>query len=482
MAGRADRSDVDSVQSARIPSLEDFKQIKLLGEGAFAAVYKVTRYADGGTYALKKVKLPSLSDKEKQNALNEIRLLASVRHENIISYKDAFCDERSRCLCIVTELADRGDLMAQIQKCQKDKTHVLEEDIWRYLIGLSHALNALHKVNIFHRDMKSANIFLGTNMVGKTIAKLGDFNVSAVAKRGLCMTQTGTPYYASPEIWRDMPYDGRSDIWGLGCVMYEGCGLKPPFTADDMEGLCKSVLRGKYKRIPSVYSDELSDVIGCMLQVNPRNRPSAEQILRLPVVLQRARQLDLAETGPGASDLLNTIKLPRKLIDLSAHLPTPQYESRTPSKTSDRGSAIDRSESCGDVLKMDKQLRKQLELPSIFETPSALEKKPRGERGSRRSSQPPSGGGGSRRHGERDHSKVRRKHRERDGSGHRERESSLCGLDRPSAPPSGRSNYARPQDLLEPPSIPPMPQLKSPAAPSQRLHLPRIASCPGGQL
>merc|ERR1719183_1700030 len=87
-------------------SLADFKQLALLGEGAYSAVYKVLRMRDRELYALKKVKLPSLSDKEKQNALNEVRLLASVVNKYIIAYKEAFFDERTRCLCIVQEYAD----------------------------------------------------------------------------------------------------------------------------------------------------------------------------------------------------------------------------------------------------------------------------------------------------------------------------------------------------------------------------------------
>lgn len=76
------------------------------------------------------------------------------------------------------------------------------------------------------------------------VAKLGDMNVSKVAK-GMCETQTGTPYYASPEVWKDQPYDKKSDIWSLGCVLYETITLKPPFRAEDMEGLHKKVIRGK---------------------------------------------------------------------------------------------------------------------------------------------------------------------------------------------------------------------------------------------
>ena len=92
-------------------------------------------------------------------------------------------------------------------------------------------------MNILHRDLKSANVFL--NKSGS--AKLGDMNVSKLAKKGLLLTQTGTPYYASPEVWRDLPYDNKSDIWSLGCVLSELCALKPPFRADDMEGLFNKV-------------------------------------------------------------------------------------------------------------------------------------------------------------------------------------------------------------------------------------------------
>jgi NIMA (never in mitosis gene a)-related kinase len=105
-----------------------------------------------------------------------------------------------------------------------------------------------------HRDLKSANVFI-TKDFG---VKLGDMNVSKVAnKGGLNYTQTGTPYYASPEVWRDEPYDIKSDIWSLGCVLYEMIALKPPFTAEDMAGLYKKVNKGQFTRIPKHYSQDL---------------------------------------------------------------------------------------------------------------------------------------------------------------------------------------------------------------------------------
>ena len=120
--------------------------------------------------------------------------------------------------------------------------------------------------------MKSANVFLSRD----GHAKLGDLNVSKVAKKGLLYTQTGTPYYASPEVWRDQPYDSKSDIWSLGCVIYEMTTLKPPFWAQDMNGLYKKVLKGAYPEIPKKYTKDLADVIMHMLNVDPRLRPSCE--------------------------------------------------------------------------------------------------------------------------------------------------------------------------------------------------------------
>lgn len=98
--------------------------------------------------------------------------------------------------------------------------------------------------------------------------------MSKVAKEGLSYTQTGTPYYASPEVWKDQPYDNKSDIWSLGCVLYEAIALKPPFRADDMQGLYKKVLKGVYPKIPSQFSPELSLLLRRMLTVNPNKRPS----------------------------------------------------------------------------------------------------------------------------------------------------------------------------------------------------------------
>ena len=106
--------------------------------------------------------------------------------------------------------------------------------------------------------------------------KLGDLNVSKVAHMGLAYTQTGTPYYASPEVWQDKPYDSKSDIWSLGCVVYEMATLKPPFTEKSMQGLCRKVMKGQYPRLPRVFSQELSSIIAAMIKVKAADRPTCE--------------------------------------------------------------------------------------------------------------------------------------------------------------------------------------------------------------
>jgi NIMA (never in mitosis gene a)-related kinase len=212
--------------------------------------------------------------------LNEIRILASVESDFVISYKEAFLDEDSSTLCLVLELCETGDMLKILQDNQKKNKPESEESLWKCITQLALGLKALHSNNILHRDLKCANVFVSK----EGIYKLGDMNVSKVSKHGLVTTQTGTPYYASPEVWQDKPYGAKSDIWSLGCVIYEMATFKPPFRAQDMKGLYKKVVAGKYDSIGSKYSSALQNMIGRLLQVDPSKRPTAEEILNDPII------------------------------------------------------------------------------------------------------------------------------------------------------------------------------------------------------
>ena len=269
--------------------MERFKVISKIGEGAYSTVYTVKRLEDQKIYALKKVTIKKLSKKEKSNALNEVRILASVNSPYIIGYKESFIDESDQTLCIIMEYADDGDLFEKIKFYKKNNTCFMEEDIWRIFIQITKGLHDLHEYDILHRDLKSANVFLFRD--GK--AKLGDLNVSKVTSRGLGFTQTGTPYYASPEVWKDNPYNLKSDIWSLGCVFYELIMLKTPFRASSMKELYKKVRLGKYPSIPNTFSPKFQNVIDKILKVKPEERPNTAEILEFPEIMDKIEELNI---------------------------------------------------------------------------------------------------------------------------------------------------------------------------------------------
>ena len=304
-------------------SISDFEILSKLGEGSFSGVFKVIRKSDNQIYALKQVKLRTLKQKEKENSLNEVRILASFNHPNIIAYKEAFIDEPTNTLCIVMEIAEHGDLLKKITENKKTGTFFPEEEIWQALVQITQGLKSLHDKNILHRDLKGANIFISK----EGIMKLGDLNVSKVNKKGLAYTQTGTPYYASPEVWQDKPYNSSSDIWSLGCVIYEMTALAPPFTANDMKGLYTKVVSGNYPNIPSRYSTDLSNTIRSFLQVSPNLRPTCDKILDMPTVKRHLITGGLLHVDRQQIDLLGTIHFESALKNIQKKLPAANYES-----------------------------------------------------------------------------------------------------------------------------------------------------------
>ena len=136
------------------------------------------------------------------------------------------------------ELADGGDLLQAIEKRKKTQVKFTEEEVWHFFVQIARGLKALHDLKIVHRDIKCANLLLTKDGA----VKLGDLNVSKVAKMGLLSTQTGTPYYASPEVWKDRPYDHRSDIWSLGCVLYEMIAGQPPHTGPSAQSVLVRIM------------------------------------------------------------------------------------------------------------------------------------------------------------------------------------------------------------------------------------------------
>ena len=215
---------------------QDFEIVKQIGKGSYATVFKVLRKEDNEVYAMKCIDITKMDKTQLQNTLNEIRILCSVTHPNIVGYKEAFVEKASKELCIVMEYVGGGDLSTKITECYKRKLLISEQTIWRYFIQILQGLEVLHKINIIHRDIKSANIFLSSDF---STVKLGDLNIAKIAKNEMAQTQIGTPYYLAPEIWKNEPYNFKCDIFSLGCVTYEMSTLRVPFDASSLSELFK---------------------------------------------------------------------------------------------------------------------------------------------------------------------------------------------------------------------------------------------------
>ena len=318
--------------------MENFEILEKLGKGAFSVVYKVRRNIDNQIYALKKVQITNLSEKQKTNSLNEIRVLASIKSKYIVNYKEAFLDTKDSTLCLVMEYADRGDLSKRIEEEKKRNRYFNERDIWRIFIQLVKGLKSLHDLNIIHRDIKSSNIFLFSDGT----AKLGDLNVCKILSEDtLGKTQAGTPSFAAPEVWMEKPYGLKSDIWSLGCVLYEITALKCPFRADNIVELNNKILIGSFKRIPKKFSNDLNNMIEHMIRFEPEKRISCKQILECDLVNRFLVNKegngddncgsDMENSGDDIINseekqkLLGTIYMPNNLLYLNNQLPKANY-------------------------------------------------------------------------------------------------------------------------------------------------------------
>ena len=262
--------------------------------------------------------------KEREDCVNEVRILASsVASPFIVRYFDAFMAGDS--LWIVTELARGGDVGAKLKRHIK-RGELLQEDlIWAFFIQICQGLKHLHAANILHRDIKAPNIFI----TGPRTVKIGDLGVAKCTQHGMAQTQIGTPYYMSPELWKNQKYDKRSDIWSLGVLLYELATLKHPFLAQSERALADKVMKGQYSPLPKAFSADLSNVIKLMLQLDPSKRPTASQLLEHPIVKARmdCSPVSCDEEVPfSRGELVNTIHVPKLLMDLQSRLPGAKYE------------------------------------------------------------------------------------------------------------------------------------------------------------
>lgn len=246
-----------------------------------------------------------MTDKEQQGALLEANLLRQLRHAHIVAYKASFVEKG--VLIIIMEYCEVGDLSYHIKKKKNKNEQFTEDEILNWFIQIAIALEYIHGRKVIHRDIKTSNIFL----TGNGYVKLGDFGISKVLENTneAAMTVVGTPYYMSPEVCESKPYTFKSDVWALGCVLYELCTLQHAFLSDNLLGLVYKIVKGTYDAIPDIYSDDLRNLIDVILTKEESKRPTVQEILLLPFLKSKMEDFINNKGDIGTDDLkVRTIK------------------------------------------------------------------------------------------------------------------------------------------------------------------------------
>ncbi|KAJ7606170.1 kinase-like domain-containing protein [Mycena polygramma] len=301
--------------------LDLYDALDVIGNGSFGIIRKVRRKSDGLIFARKELNFERMNERDRKQIVAEVNILKDLHHDHIVRYHDRYVDRDAGILYILMEYCGGGDLSAVIKQAGKQNRPISEDAVWGYFMQILLALNHCHntgghgrtssagsaseidgkerRAQILHRDLKPDNVFLDES----NTVKLGDFGLSkALAQASFANTYVGTPYYMSPELMQEKAYDSKSDIWSLGCLIYELCALKPPFheakTHNELSNLIRSA---RIPPLPRGYSQALNGVIKAMLNLNPAMRPSAAQLLQ-------HERLEFAFKVSETEKLLNTIK------------------------------------------------------------------------------------------------------------------------------------------------------------------------------
>jgi NIMA (never in mitosis gene a)-related kinase len=276
--------------------------VKEIGSGSFGRAYLVqinpqAPKANGKDkqLVLKEIDLSGQNAQQRAAAEVEVKVLSSLKHPYIVKYWESFTSREK--LCIVMDYCEGGDLWQYIAACKKKRTTIPETHVVRWFTQMCLALKYIHEKNVLHRDLKTQNVFLTRKDSSEMrCAKIADFGIAKVLKdqHSMAKTLVGTPYYLSPEICQKQPYACPSDVWAVGCMLFELCALRVPFDAKDLNQLVDRIVRSTLPRIPASYSRELGDLGAELLTRDARQRPSAGTILQRPIIQTEIKRM-LAE-------------------------------------------------------------------------------------------------------------------------------------------------------------------------------------------
>ena len=269
--------------------IREYKILKQIGEGSYASIFKVQKDNSNEIYVLKQIPITEedLNDTQNLNDIkNESLILSKIHSPYIVKFYDSFFHNNS--LNIITEYCSSGDLCDYIQMYISHKKKMSEKLIWKLFIQICLGLHYLHNHKILHRDIKTKNIFLNEDFS----VKIGDLGIAKILENTTSYAHTfiGTPYYLSPELCKDLPYNDKSDVWSLGCVLYEMVTLRHPFEGKTRVEIYDKIINGNYEGIDKYYSLELRRMIDLLLIKDEKKRPKICEILSLGIIKEKAKE------------------------------------------------------------------------------------------------------------------------------------------------------------------------------------------------
>ena len=255
-----------------------YKYGRLLGKGAFGKVNLSLHTLTGRLVAIKSINKSKLTnERQKQKIKIETGIMKSLSNSNnVVKFFETY--ETKKHICIVMEYICAGDLLSYIKKRSK-LTEPVSKFIFKQIIL---ALQYIHSHNIVHRDIKLDNILIDLD----NNIKICDFGVSKIIKKGdIMVEQCGTPAYIAPEILKNRGYEGFAvDIWSAGVVLYAMLSGTVPFKGGDIKELHELIINGKFNPIKNI-SKEATSLINKLLEVDPKNRITVDEILTHPWIM-----------------------------------------------------------------------------------------------------------------------------------------------------------------------------------------------------